>query len=94
MSEITTKDGTTIYYKDWGLGTGPPLAFSHAWPLVCRRLGQASKFTTATGKRFITSRSPDLQERQQARICSPSTDKKYAGRQFPSMTISASMQSK
>jgi len=41
MSYVTTKDGTQIFYKDWG--KGPVVTFSHGWPLnsdawlpVCR----------------------------------------------------------
>jgi non-heme chloroperoxidase len=32
ISFITTKDGTQIYYKDWG--EGQPIVFSHGWPLT------------------------------------------------------------
>ena len=31
MDTITTKDGVTLFYKDWG--TGQPIVFSHGWPL-------------------------------------------------------------
>ena len=31
MGTVTTKDGTEIFYKDWG--TGEPIFFHHGWPL-------------------------------------------------------------
>ena len=32
MPKITTRDGTSIFYRDWG--SGPPIVFSHGWPLT------------------------------------------------------------
>jgi non-heme chloroperoxidase len=33
MSNFTTRDGTCLFYKDWGPRSGPVLSFSHGWPL-------------------------------------------------------------
>jgi non-heme chloroperoxidase len=33
MSTITTKDGTEIFYKDWGSKSAQPIVFHHGWPL-------------------------------------------------------------
>lgn len=33
MPTITTTDGTTIFFKDWGTKSAPPLVFHHGWPL-------------------------------------------------------------
>ena len=33
MGTIATKDGTTIFYKDWGPQSAQPIMFHHGWPL-------------------------------------------------------------
>ena len=51
MSSITTKDGTQIYYKDWG--SGPPVVFSHGWPLSADAWEDQMVFLAAQGYRCI-----------------------------------------
>src|SRR5512146_184461 len=51
MSTITTKDGTTIYYKDWG--EGPAVAFSHGWPLNADAWDGQMLFLVQNGYRAI-----------------------------------------
>jgi len=34
MGTIATKDGTEIYYKDWGSKDAQPIVFHHGWPLT------------------------------------------------------------
>src|SRR5262245_45414212 len=51
MSTITTKDGTTIYYKDWG--HGPVVTFSHGWPLSSDMWDAQMLFLTQHGFRCV-----------------------------------------
>jgi non-heme chloroperoxidase len=51
MDTITTKDGTRIYYKDWG--AGQPVVFSHGWPLSGDAFEDQMFFLTSHGYRCI-----------------------------------------
>jgi len=50
-STITTQDGTTIFYKDWG--TGQPVVFSHGWPLNADAWDDQAFYVASQGYRAI-----------------------------------------
>jgi non-heme chloroperoxidase len=51
MHTITTRDGTEIFYKDWGMGR--PVVFSHGWPLNADAWDDQLFFMASNGFRAI-----------------------------------------
>ena len=51
MATITTKDGTNLFYKDWG--KGQPIVFSHGWPLNADAWEEQLLFFASNGYRVI-----------------------------------------
>lgn len=51
MAFVTTKDGVSIYYKDWGPKDAQPIVFHHGWPLSADDWDNQMLFFVAEGFR-------------------------------------------
>ena len=72
MSTIMVKDGTAIYYKDWG--TGPAVTFSHGWPLNSDVWDSQMLFLAQHGYRCVA-----VDRRGHGRSSQPSTGNNMDG---------------
>jgi non-heme chloroperoxidase len=52
-SYLTTRDGTQLYFKEWGPKNGKPIVFSHGWPLSADAWEDQMLFLSAQGYRTI-----------------------------------------
>ena len=53
MNTVTTKDGTTIFFKDWGAKDAQPIVFHHGWPLSGDDWDAQMLFFLAEGYRVV-----------------------------------------
>lgn len=53
MPYLTVKDGTEIFYKDWGSKEGPVVLFSHGWPLNSDNWESQMFFLAGKGYRTV-----------------------------------------
>ncbi|MBN8830910.1 MAG: alpha/beta hydrolase, partial [Sphingomonadales bacterium] len=53
MDTITTSDGTSIFYKDWGPKDARPIVFHHGWPLSADEWDNQMIFFLERGFRVI-----------------------------------------
>ena len=53
MGTLTTKDGTKLYYKDWG--AGQPVLFNHGWPLTADAFEDQMFYLASNGYRVIAA---------------------------------------
>ena len=51
--KITLKDGSYLYFKDWGDRSGQPIVFSHGWPLTADAFEDQMLFLGSKGYRVI-----------------------------------------
>ncbi len=52
MSAVTVRDGSTIYYKDWGPRNAQPIVFHHGWPLYFDQIVPIADSALLSAKRL------------------------------------------